>query len=73
MKERKSKSQSAMGRADPARQRAVEEIARRHLVIETLVLRRRDALDFRLVAVWAVEAALVAAYDAGRASVRGEH
>ena len=73
MEERKSKSQSATGKADPARQRAVEEIARRHLFIETLERRHRDALDFHQVAVWTVESALQAAYDAGRASVRGEH
>lgn len=67
------KLKSRAEKADAARQRAVEEIARRHLFIETLARRHRDALDFHQVAEWAVEAALVAAYEAGRASVRGGH
>jgi len=40
-------------------------IAREHLNIKTLLPRRSDALDFHNVAVWQVEAALKAAFDAG--------
>lgn len=41
-------------------------IAREHLNITTLVPRRSDRLDFHNVAVWQVEAALKASFDAGR-------
>jgi hypothetical protein len=41
-------------------------IAREHLGIATLQTRRSDSLDFHDVAVWQVEAALKAAFDAGR-------
>lgn len=41
-------------------------IAREHLGIATLETRRSDSLDFHDVAVWQVEAALKAAFDAGR-------
>ncbi len=40
------------------------DIAREHLNIETLIPRMSDALDFYNVAVWQVEAALKAAFDA---------
>jgi hypothetical protein len=40
-------------------------IAREHLLIPTLESRRADSLDFHNVAVWQVEAALKAAFDAG--------
>jgi hypothetical protein len=43
-------------------------IARTHLDLETLAERRSDRLDFHEHAVWAVRAALEAAYDAGRAA-----
>jgi hypothetical protein len=42
------------------------EVARLHLRIETLETRRSDSLDFHDVSVWAVKAALHAAYDLGR-------
>ncbi|MES2685723.1 MAG: hypothetical protein V4706_02815 [Pseudomonadota bacterium] len=45
-----------------------ERIAREHLHVETLVTRKMDGLDFHEVAVWSIEAALQAAYDAGKAS-----
>jgi hypothetical protein len=51
---------------DPIRDAAIREIARRELLIETLDRRMRDALDFHEVAVWTIEAALTAAYEAGR-------
>lgn len=41
-------------------------IAREQLLIPTLETRRSDVLDFHDVAVWQVEAALRAAFDAGR-------
>jgi hypothetical protein len=44
------------------------KIARQHLGVETLETRRSDRLDFHEVAVWQIEAALRAAYEAGRAS-----
>jgi hypothetical protein len=40
-------------------------IAREHLHIPTLESRRSDRLDFHDVAVWQIEAALKAAFDAG--------
>ena len=49
-----------------ARDAAIREIATRELFIETLDRRMRDALDFHEVSVWGVEAALIAAYEAGR-------
>jgi hypothetical protein len=43
----------------------LSDIAREHLLIPTLEIRRGDSLDFHDVAVWQVEAALKAAFDAG--------
>ena len=43
-------------------------IAREHLNITTLATRRSDSLDFCNVAVWQVEEALKAAFDASRRS-----
>lgn len=45
----------------------LESIARKHLLIETLDTRGRDALDFSDVAVWSIKAALQAAFEAGQA------
>lgn len=42
------------------------EIAAKHFFIETLETRNSDRLDFHDVAVWAMRAALEAAYEAGR-------
>ena len=44
------------------------KIAREYLDIETLQERKMDALDFHEVAVWQVQKALKAAYEAGRDS-----
>ena len=44
------------------------QIARKHLDIETLQTRHRDSLDFHDVSVWAVQSALMAAYQAGLAA-----
>lgn len=42
-----------------------QRIAAEHLLIPTLECRRADSLDFHTVSVWAVAAALQAAYNAG--------
>ena len=42
------------------------DIAREHLLIETLEVRRSDSLDFHDVSVWGVDRALRAAYEAGQ-------
>lgn len=41
-------------------------IAQKHLDIETLETRNRDALDFHYLPVWYIKAALQAAFDAGQ-------
>lgn len=46
-------------------ERAVAEIARRVLRLETLDTRNSDALDFHELAVWSICDALLAAYHAG--------
>lgn len=48
--------------------RGLSEIAFEFLDIPTLVTRKSDSLDFYNVAVWAVEAALKAAFEAGAKS-----
>ena len=42
------------------------QIARQHLFVETLEAQRSDQLDFHDVSVWAIKAALEAAYNAGK-------
>jgi hypothetical protein len=49
-------------------QQTLEQIARQHLRMDTLETRRSDSLDFHDLAVWSIEAALKAAYDAGLAT-----
>lgn len=44
----------------------LEEIAQRHLLVDTLETRNNDSLDFYEVAVWCVKAALMEAYEAGK-------
>lgn len=46
--------------------KTIEQIARKHLCIETLETRNSDALDFSDQAVWSIKAALEAAYLAGQ-------
>jgi hypothetical protein len=48
----------------------ITDIARKHLFIPTLKPRRANSLDFHNVAVWQVEAALIAAFYAGTRSAR---
>jgi len=51
-------------------QAALLRIAQEHFHgLETLETRRSDALDFHDTAVWAIKAALEAAYRAGQASM----
>ena len=49
-------------------QQHINAIARKHLDLSTLETRKSDRLDFHEVSVWGVEAALNAAFEAGRAS-----
>ena len=44
--------------------------AARHFCLETLETRNCDGLDFHNVAVWAIRAALDAAFAAGQAATR---
>ncbi|MDP3652029.1 MAG: hypothetical protein Q8R67_10135 [Rhodoferax sp.] len=46
----------------------LEQIARKHLGLETLEERKSDRLDFHDLAVWSIEAALKAAFEAGRSA-----
>ena len=45
--------------------KAIEDIARRVLGIETLETRSSDTLDFHDLAIWNIRKALEAAYEAG--------
>lgn len=56
----------AATKAEAARQAAFAKIAEEHLYIETLETRNMDSDDFSEVAVWAVKAALEAAYKLGQ-------
>jgi len=47
-------------------------IAQAQLGLETLETRNSDELDFSDVAVWSIEAALAAAYEAGRIAGKAE-
>lgn len=44
----------------------LEEIAKRHLLVDTLETRNDDSQDFYEVAVWCLKAALEDAYAAGQ-------
>lgn len=56
--------------APAATQALLQEIAARHLFLETLETRNADSLDFHDVAVWSIRAALEAAFAAGQAAAR---
>lgn len=56
-------------RATARRDRAITEIAARHLGLDTLDARGCDRLDFHDLSTWAIRDALEAAYAAGAASV----
>ncbi|MBB5515746.1 hypothetical protein FHS89_001766 [Rubricella aquisinus] len=47
---------------------ALEAIAGQHLGLDTLEAQNSDDADFSEQAVWSIEAALRAAFEAGRAS-----
>ena len=51
-----------------ARDQQLQTIATDHFFIETLGTRNSDRLDFHDVSVWAVKAALQAAFEAGQQS-----
>lgn len=44
----------------------IQAIAAKHLRVESLTAQRRDSLDFHELAVWSIEAALNAAFEAGK-------
>ena len=46
----------------------LNQIAQKHLDIETLETRHSDRLDFHDVAVWGIKEALQAAFEAGKQS-----
>ncbi|MDP3652405.1 MAG: hypothetical protein Q8R67_12055 [Rhodoferax sp.] len=48
----------------------LEQIARKHLGLETLEERNSDQLDFHDLAVWSIEAALQEAFEAGKQAVK---
>jgi len=49
----------------------ITKIAREILELATLESRNNDSLDFKEFAVWRIKAALMAAFNAGQASVGG--
>lgn len=51
----------------------LQQIALDHLFLETLATRNSDSLDFRDVSVWAIRAALQAAFDAGKQAGSATH
>ena len=64
---RKTASKTATKAAQQLDQ-LLARIALDHLFIETLATRNSDSLDFHDVSVWAVQSALMAAYQAGLAA-----
>jgi hypothetical protein len=51
----------------------LQQIALDHLFVATLETRNSDSLDFHDVSVWAIRAALQAAFDAGKQAGRAIH
>ena len=49
-----------------SQEKVIEDIAKRHLLVDTLETRNSDSLDFYEVAVWCIKAALLEAYQAGQ-------
>ena len=62
------KTASKTAKAAQQRDQLLAQIALDHLFIETLQTRNSDRLDFHDVSVWAVQSALMAAYQAGLAA-----
>ncbi len=48
----------------------IEQIAKKHLMIETLEPQNSDSSDFHDCAVWSIKAALESAYEAGRQAIK---
>lgn len=48
------------------KEQVIENIAKRHLLVDTLTTRNNDSQDFYEVAVWCLKAALEEAYEAGK-------
>lgn len=53
------------------RDQILASIAAKHLGLETLETRNSDRHDFHDLAVWAIRAAMEAAYEAGQKAARG--
>jgi hypothetical protein len=53
-----------------AHAKILKDIARKHLRVETLETQKSDRLDFHEVAVWDIEAALKAAFEAGKQAAK---
>lgn len=51
-------------------QNTIEQIAQKHLGIETLQTQKSDRLDFHDLAVWNIETALKAAFEAGQQTAK---
>lgn len=63
-----NKPANTLPAAEPAA--VLEAIAKRHLFVDTLVVRNRDRLDFYDIGVSSIERALQAAYQAGVAAAK---
>ena len=51
-------------------QNTLQQIAQKHLGLETLQTQKSDRLDFHDLAVWNIEAALKAAFEAGQQAAK---
>lgn len=65
---RKTTTKATATKAAQQLDQLLARIALDHLFIETLETRNSDRLDFHDVSVWAVQSALVAAYQAGQSA-----
>lgn len=65
---RKTATKATATKAAQQLDKLLAQIALDHLFIETLETRNSDRLDFHDVSVWAVQSALMAAYQAGLAA-----
>lgn len=63
-------SQIHQAKADIPSEPLIEQIAQKHLCIDTLKTRNGDSLDFHEVSVWGLKAALQAAFEAGSNAAR---
>ncbi len=64
----KTSPKTTAGKTVQPLDKRLAQIALDHLFIETLQTRNSDSLDFHDVSVWAVQSALMAAYQAGLAA-----